>query len=238
MVAGRQGGADKVSAPPGRAVRTNLEGQAVSRRSDQPSALPDAADREPSDGELVNRARNGRAAAFDQLIERYQRTATSVAYRLVGNLHDALEVCQDAFVRAYRNLDSLEDVERFRSWFLRIVTNLSLNFRRDRRVGPKRVSFEDCIAEGDEPRGDRLASRGAAERPGGRLAAEELSGIVQQAMSELPEAQRTALVLFSIEQLPQREVASILGCSVEAVKWHVFQARRKLRERLAEYLEE
>lgn len=238
-VAGQRGGADKGSAPPGRAVRTNLEGQAVSRRTDQPSALPDAADREPSDGELVNEARNGRAAAFDQLIERYQRTATSVAYRLVGNLHDALEVCQDAFVRAYRNLESLEDVERFRSWFLRIVTNLSLNFRRDRRVGPKRVSFEDCIAaDGDELRGDRLVSRGAAERPGAKLAAEELSGIVQKAMSELPEAQRTALVLFSIEQLPQREVASILGCSVEAVKWHVFQARRKLRERLAEYLQE
>lgn len=191
----------------------------------------------PSDAELVRQTLAGRPEAFDGLIERHQRTATAVAYRLVGNLHDALEVCQEAFVRACRGLESLEDQERFRSWLLRIVTNLSLNFRRDRRVGPRRVSFEDCILNRGAA-AERLADRrGGAERPGEKLAAEELNEIVIAAMQELPDAQRTALVLFSLEQLPQKEVASIMRCSVEAVKWHVFQARKRLRERLAEYLE-
>ena len=72
--------------------------------------------------------------------------------------------------------------------------------------------------------------------PGATLAAEELAEIVQREIAALPEQQRLALVLFSIEQLPQKEVATIMDCSVEAVKWHVFQARRKLKQRLTDYL--
>ncbi|MFH1748499.1 MAG: sigma factor, partial [Planctomycetota bacterium] len=98
----------------------------------------------PSDEELVQLTCAGQRDAFDPLVERYQRRATAVAYRLLGNLHDALEVCQEAFVRAYRHLHSLEDGRRFGSWLLRIVTNLSLNFRRSRAVGGRRISFEDC----------------------------------------------------------------------------------------------
>ncbi len=193
----------------------------------------------PGDAELVARACDGRREAFDVLIERYQRRATSVAYRLLGNLHDALEVCQNAFVRAYQNLETLDDRERFGAWLLRIVTNLSLNFRRDRAVGGPKLSLEDCIVEDEQPRDQRLAdSDSSDERPGAQLAAAELQERVQAALGELPQQQRTALVLFSIEQMPQKEVADILGCSVEAVKWHVFQARRKLREKLADFLDE
>jgi RNA polymerase sigma-70 factor (ECF subfamily) len=190
-----------------------------------------------SDAELVRAASAGRQTAFDVLIERYQRRAVSVAYRLLGNLHDALEVCQESFIRAYRNLDSLEDGRRFGSWLLRIVTNLSLNFRRDRAVERQRVSLEDCILDEHHTRSERVADAPHSdERPGAELAAEELRSAVQAAIADLPEQQQTALVLFSFEQLPQKEVASIMECSVEAVKWHVFQARKKLREQLAEYL--
>jgi len=191
-----------------------------------------------SDEELVRCTCAGERTAFDELVERYQRRATSVAYRLLGNLHDALEVVQDSFIRAYRNVDSLDDRARFGSWLMRIVTNLSLNFRRDRAVGGPRLALDDCIRDDDSPdRRELLSDSPASEtRPGATLAASELSEIVQQALAELPEQQRLALVLFSIEQMPQKEVAAIMGCSTEAVKWHVFQARKKLKERLADYL--
>ncbi len=190
-----------------------------------------------SDADLVRDVCSGIRDAFDELVERYQRRAVSVAYRLLGNLHDALEVCQDAFVRAYRNLDSLEDQRRFGSWLLRIVTNLSLNFRRDRAVGGRRVSLDECIIDDDTSRGMQLPESSAAgNQPGAELAAAELREVVQAAIAKLPQQQQTALVLFSIEQLPQKEVASIMECSVEAVKWHVFQARKKLRGELADYL--
>jgi len=186
------------------------------------------------DAALVRQTLSGRRAAFDELIERHQRRAVSVAYRLLNNMHDALEVCQEAFVRAYRNLHTLEDPERFGSWLLRIVTNLSLNFRRSR--GP-RLSFEDCLLPEDGTREEQLPDAAHSEdRPGARLMAAELQQRIQAALADLPPLQRTALVLFSIEQMPQKEVAEIMNCSVEAVKWHVFQARKKLKEQLADYL--
>lgn len=197
---------------------------------------PDAATT-PADEELVARVLKGSAAAFETLVERYQRRATSVAYRLLGDLHDSLEVCQEAFVRAYRGLERLEEPARFGPWLLRIVTNLALNYRRDRAVGGRRVSFDDCLLAPDGERHEGFEeTHRTDERPGAELAAQELAEKVQAAIADLPQQQRLALVLFSIEQLPQKEVASIMDCSVEAVKWHVFQARRKLKQRLAEYL--
>ncbi len=191
---------------------------------------------ELSDAELVRRTRDGKREAFDVLIERHQRRATAVAYRLVGNLHDALEVCQNAFVRGFRNLETLEDPDRFGGWLLRIVTNLSLNFRRDRAVGGPRLSLDDCIIE-DQPFSDRLAEPDHSDQqPGAALAANELSARMQRELAQLPEQQRLALVLFSVENMPQKEVAAIMGCSVEAVKWHVFQARKRLKERLEDFL--
>jgi len=188
----------------------------------------------PDDAELVRATLAGRKAAFDDLIERYQRRATAVAYRLLGNIHDALEVCQDAFIRAYRKLDALEDPARFGPWLLRIVTNLSLNYRRSR--GP-RLSFEDCLLSEDTSREERIAdSPHSEDRPGARLAATELEERVQAGLAQLPPQQRAALVLFSVEQLPQKDVAQILDCSIEAVKWHVFQARRKMKEYLADFM--
>lgn len=189
----------------------------------------------PTDADLVRQNLSGRRAAFDELIERYQRRATAVGYRLLGNLHDALEVCQEAFVRAYRNLDTLENPDRFGPWLLRIVTNQALNFRRSR--GP-RLSFEDCLFSSENgSRNERIADGAHSEdRPGAKLAAVELERRIQAGLAELPPQQRAALVLFSVEQLPQKEVAEILNCSVEAVKWHVFQARKKMKGHLAEYL--
>lgn len=190
----------------------------------------------PSDEELVLDVADGETAAFDRLVERYQRKAASVAYRLLSNTHDALEVTQEAFIKAYRNLGSLDDPARFRPWLMRIVTNLALNFRRDRAVGGRRAALEGTPGNGGDLR-DLIVQPAHSElQPGARLAAEELSERIQAALAELPEQQRAALVLFSLEEMPQKDVAAILDCSVEAVKWHVFQARRKLKDRLAEHL--
>ena len=188
----------------------------------------------PEDADLVLAALDGDRTAFDALVERYQRRATAVSYRLLGNLHDALEVCQEAFVRAYRSLGTLEKHNRFGPWLLRIVTNLSLNFRRSR--GP-RISFEDCMVADGQSREEHVQDRPHSEtRPSTRLAAAELEERIQAGLATLSEQQRAALVLFSVEQLPQKEVAQILDCSVEAVKWHVFQARKTMKALLADML--
>src|SRR5476651_1971847 len=77
----------------------------------------------PSDGEFVIKANAGDRQAFDELIRRYQRQAVAVAYRLLGNSHDALEVTQDAFLKAYGSLSTLQKADAFGGWLMRIVSN-------------------------------------------------------------------------------------------------------------------
>lgn len=189
----------------------------------------------PSDGELVARVLAGDTSAFDELIRRYQRQAVAVSYRLLNNVDDALEVTQNAFVKAYASLASLEKVESFGGWLMRIVSNLSLNFRRG-RAGRRHLSLHDGGDEGqaDAPVQQQWQSNTAG--PLHQLQSQEMGEKLKNAMSQLSDKQRQALVMFTIEKMPQKQVAQTLKCSVEAVKWHVFQARKRLKELLADYL--
>jgi len=183
----------------------------------------------PTDGQLVKRACRGERPAFDELIKRYQRQAVAVSYRLLGNTNDALEVSQDAFLKAYTSLKTLEQPEAFRGWLMRIVSNLSLNYRRSRKTRSQ-LPLDEILGA------DESAMTQQQPDPLRRAAGQELGAKLQEALNQLPEKQRAALVLFTIEQLPQKEVAQTLQCSVEAVKWHVFQGRKRLKELLADYL--
>jgi RNA polymerase sigma-70 factor (ECF subfamily) len=186
------------------------------------------------DTELVRAARKGELAAFDRLVERYQRQATAVAFRLLNNLDDAMETVQDAFLNAYGKLGSLSDQSRFGPWLLRIVSNLSLNRRRSRML--RRTASLETVESEVEDRAEFNLPDASAIDPQAAASAQDVQRLIDQAMDELPEMQRQALVLFSIEEMPQKEVADILGCSVEAVKWHVFTARKRLKDKLKDYL--
>ena len=186
------------------------------------------------DAKLVAAARRGELSAFDALVKRYQRQATSVAYRLLNNMDDALEVTQDAFLKAYEKLDSLDKTERFGPWLLRIVSNLALNKRRSRSL---RLQNRVSLDAGDDGDGGPIqVADKSAVAPDEAASATDMKRIMNQAIAELPDMQRKALIMFSIEQLPQKDIAKTLECSVEAVKWHVFTARKKLKERLKDYM--
>ncbi|MGC4032835.1 MAG: sigma-70 family RNA polymerase sigma factor [Tepidisphaeraceae bacterium] len=184
-----------------------------------------------ADAALVRRTLAGEKRAFDQLVRQYQKPAVSVSFRLLGKTDDALEVVQEALLKAYRSLDTLQKPEAFAGWLMRIVTNLSLNRRRGRKSSAA-LPLDDLLSNGEadpEAGGDSPNPERAAE---GR----ELGEKLRLAMAELPEKQRLALELFTIEQLPQKQVAETLGCSIEAVKWHVFQGRKRLKEMLRDVL--
>src|SRR5262249_8776927 len=93
------------------------------------SPAPVADGQQSADASCVRRTLAGDVRAFDELIERYQRRIVSIAYRLLGNGHDAADVCQEAFLRAYRSLDTLQEPHRFGAWLTRIAGNLALNYR-------------------------------------------------------------------------------------------------------------
>ena len=189
-----------------------------------------------SEVDLVRRAQAGDSAAFGSLVRSHQRRAVSLAYRLLGNAADAADVSQDAFVRAYRNLAQLDDPGRFGAWLMRVVSNLSLNYRRSRATRAA-TSLDDALEVGAEIRRPTTQQRLSLRTgDGDQTPTEELHESVSRALERLPDKQRLALILFSVEGLPQKEVADILECSVELVKWNVFQARNKLKEMLAEHL--
>jgi RNA polymerase sigma-70 factor (ECF subfamily) len=219
--------------------RSNRSPSGVSNRMESVAADEDhTASPPPTDGQLVAMVLEGRRDAFDALIARYQRQAVAVSYRLLGNSHDALEVSQDAFLKAYSSLATLQKPEAFGGWLMRIVSNLSLNFRRGRKTR-QQLPLADCLgpseSQGSENAGgsEWMARSGDPVR---RLESEEMGRRLESALKELPEKQRLAIVMFTIQQLPQKQVAEALECSVEAVKWHVFQGRKKLKELLKDYI--
>jgi RNA polymerase sigma-70 factor (ECF subfamily) len=191
-----------------------------------------------ADGDLVRRAIASDRKAFDELVRRYQRQAVAVSYRLLGNSHDALEVTQDAFLKAYGSLSTLQKPEAFGGWLMRIVSNLSLNYRRSRKTRGQ-LPLDDLLGPTD---GQQTEAAGGSEwmaasgDPVRRLEGKELGRRLQEALKQLPEKQRVAILMFTVEQMPQKDVAEALHCSVEAVKWHVFQGRKKLKELLKELL--
>jgi len=192
-----------------------------------------AGGQESGDGELVRSAKRGDLGAFEMLVERYQRRATAVSYRLLSNREDAMDVVQDSFLKAFDKLDTLSQPGRFGPWLMRIVSNLSLNFRRSRALRKTDTldNPDDDLAHGRDSRPDP-----SMPEPSEQVSAKEVAKLLDRAIRRLPEMQRQALVLFSIEKLPQKEIAGMLGCSVEAVKWHVFSARKKLKEQFKDFL--
>lgn len=190
----------------------------------------------PTDAELVARTLQGDRPAFDDLIRKYQRQAVAVSYRLLGNINDAMEVTQEAYLKAYRSLGSLQTPAAFGGWLMRIVSNLSLNYRRGRKLRSQ-LPLDDLLGPQEESQSAGGGEwMGANTDPIRALAGKELGERLKQALAQLPEKQRDAILLFTVEQLPQKQVAEILDCSVEAVKWHVFQGRKKLKELLKDVM--
>lgn len=207
-------------------------------KADNPAQNPGAQEQDPGlqDAEAVGLAVDGDQAAFDGLVKKYQRQSVAVAYRLIGDSHAAWDVAQEAFVRAYRGLASLEDRRRFGPWLMRIVSNLALNYRRSRKTAS--AASLDPALEG--PEGFRRASDEgsfASPAPDEGADAADLAEAIKSAMDRLSEKQRLALTLFSIEGMSQKEVAEIMDCSIELVKWNVFQARKNMRKMLANFMD-
>lgn len=186
------------------------------------------------DGELVRRAVHDEPGAFDALVARYQRRATGLAYGLLNNRDDAMEVVQEAFLNAFDKLKTLSKPERFGAWFLRIVGNLSLNRRRARAL--RKFVPLDPAGDDDCSRGGMQIPDTHAATPDESASAKELRGLIIEGIEELPPMQRQALILFAVAKMPQQQIAEELGCTVAAVKWNVFAARKKLKETLKDYL--
>lgn len=181
----------------------------------------------PQDDEqnLINKAKHGSLDAFNTLVLRYQDRAYTVAYRIMNDEASAADMAQDAFITAYRRLETYRGGS-FRAWLLRIVTNTCYDELRRYKRRPA-TSLEDLPgAEMDD--GPVLPDD--APTPEQSAQQSELNAAIQDCIQSLADGQRIILVLSDIEGLSYQEVASTVGIKVGTVKSRLSRARVSVRD--------
>jgi RNA polymerase sigma-70 factor (ECF subfamily) len=185
-------------------------------------------DRHDDDAELVRRTLSKERDAFGELYERHRERVFRVAYHFVHNKADALDLCQEIFVRAYESLASFKGEARFSTWLMRIASNTSVDFCRQARVRRAGELDERTIA-GDE----RLPSTTTTPRPTAGLEREEARAALEAAIAQLTPEHRAVFVLHAVEEMSYQEIAQAVGCPIGTVMSRLHYARKRLRGLLA-----
>ncbi len=191
-----------------------------------PHRLPSSVVRE-DEHLLVNAAKGGDVAAFEELVNRYESKILRLTKNITGNREDAEDAMQDAFLKAYAHLDGFQQDSRFYTWLVRIAANEALMRLRKRRPG--QVSLDEPV-EGDTD----LMPRELEDwrpNPEREYAQAELQALMAEVVEKLEPEFRIILVLRDIEELSTQETAEALGISVPNVKSRLLRARLKLREK-------
>ncbi len=181
-----------------------------------------------TDEELVARSQGGDLDSFNQLVLRWERPIYALAYRVIGREEEARDVAQETFLRAFRALKGFKGQAKFSSWLYRITLNLCRDWmRRERRApvaqAPDGVDIIELAGESTPSESiEALVSR------------HELGRAVAKAMSQLPEEQRTAIILKEYHGLTFQEIADQLDCPLSTVKTRLYQGLTVLRKQLRE----
>ncbi|HEV3317331.1 MAG TPA: sigma-70 family RNA polymerase sigma factor [Candidatus Angelobacter sp.] len=181
---------------------------------------------------LVQAAKKGDLEAFSELVKRYDRNIFRIAQHITHNEEDAQDVVQEAFLKAYQNLEQFQGNSKFYTWLVRIAVNEALMKLRRRR-SDKTVSLDEDVVteEGSMPR--EVADW--SPNPEQLYGQSELGDILKKTIQGLPPGFRTVFVLRDVEGLSTEETAEMLGLSIPAVKSRLLRARLQLRERLAKF---
>ncbi|PCJ62448.1 MAG: RNA polymerase subunit sigma-70 [Candidatus Hydrogenedentota bacterium] len=181
-----------------------------------------------SDEALATRFRDGDSAAFDVLVHRYQARVVAVAYRLTGNREEALDVAQEAFIKAYRKINMWKPSGSFRSWLFRITANQAIDAQR-KRSRRREIHSEAEVLGKSVPRESKAVEQ---------ISESERAESIRAALETLSPKQRQVFVLKHYEDFTLAEIAETLDVSIGSVKVHLFRAVRKLRDELQDSLGE
>ncbi len=194
--------------------------------------MPGQSNPHENEPQLIRQAQRGDLDAFNALVLHYQDRAFTVAYRIMGDSASAADAAQDAFITAYRRLDTYRGGS-FHAWLLRIVTNTCYDELRRRKRRPA-TSMEDLPgAEMDD--GPALPDNSPSPEQAAQQ--NELNRAIQDCIESLGEAQRIILVLSDIEEMSYQEVAVMAGDKVGTVKSRLSRARVSVRDCLQTFQE-
>jgi RNA polymerase sigma-70 factor (ECF subfamily) len=180
-----------------------------------------------TDEELVARSVAGDTDSFNQLILRWERPIYALAYRQIGREDDARDVCQEAFLRAFRALPGFKGQAKFSSWLYRITLNLCRDWMRRQRRAP----FVQ-VPEGMDVSDLAAAEASPSESIEDVIDRKDLSRHIARAMQTLPEEQRSTILLKEYHDLTFQEIAELQGCPLSTVKTRLYQGLTVLRREL------
>jgi RNA polymerase sigma-70 factor (ECF subfamily) len=186
-----------------------------------------------TDQELVRRVQAGDQSAFNLLVLKYQHRVLKLVGRFVNDPTEAEDVAQEAFLKAYRALASFRGDSAFYTWLYRIAINTAKNALVSQRRRP--VDFDLDLQDPDQY--ERQARLKEADTPEGVLLTDEIRTVVEEAMEQLPEDLRTAIVLRELEGLSYEEIAEAMDCPVGTVRSRIFRAREAIDKKLKPLLD-
>ncbi len=186
------------------------------------------------DRALASAARHGDRDAFRTLFDRYHRRAYALAVGVLRHQDDALDVVQDAFIKAHKHLDKFEGASSFYTWLYRIVMNLAIDqLRKRRRVSPVELD-DEAIENADEA----LLPRVLGGNPGRALLDKEIRARIDLALGELSDNHRAVLVMRELEGLSYEAMADAMGCSKGTIMSRLFHARRNMQKQLSDLVDQ
>ena len=176
---------------------------------------------EPTDAQLVRRVQKGDKGAFDLLVLKYQHKIVNLVMRYVRDPDQALDITQEAFLKAYRALPRFRGESLFYTWLYRIAVNTAKNYLAAQRRRPMDIELDLQ----DPEQFDLHAKLRETDTPEGLLLGQELQETLERAIAALPEDLRTAIILRELDNMSYEEIAETMDCPVGTVRSRIFRAR-------------
>src|SRR6059036_1749041 len=213
-----------------------IKAEPLSRKASKPLGEPQREPPSPeplAETELVQRARRGDLAAYDELVRRYQERIYATIYHMTSNHEDANDLAQEAFVKAFHALKSFKGGSSFYTWVYRIAVNKTINFLKQRK-NKAQMSLDDLDLNAEhDPDLVALISEKTPRREVGLM---ELQEKLNEAMQKLSEIHRLVVTLHDVQGLSHEEISQIMDCNTGTVRSRLFYARQQLQAYLSDYL--
>jgi len=187
------------------------------------------------DAALMLRAKRGDRAAFTELVEKYKQPVMNFIFRTLRDEAEAEDLAQNVFLQVYKSRARYKQTAKFSTWLFTIARNLCLNELRRRSRHPAE-SIEESHAEHEDQPKQQYEDKANISPPDSLLHG-ELEHKIAEALADLPENQRSAILLCRQDDVSYDEIAKILGCSLSATKSLIHRGRETLKEKLRRYLE-
>ena len=188
---------------------------------------------ETTDAQLVRRVQKGDKGAFDVLVLKYQHKIVNLVLRYVRDQDQAMDIAQEAFLKAYRALPRFRGDSAFYTWLYRIAVNTAKNHLAAQRRRPLDIELDLQ----DSEQYDLHAKLKETDTPEGLTLSQELNETVQRAIGALPEDLRTAIILREIEGMSYEEIAQTMECPVGTVRSRIFRARDAIGKKIGNLID-